>query len=301
MRAARQTVSYAINPRTYKKSIASDANNPFTTKTLSTAISPMESKKRATARNLIRNEIASQTKPKRDAFLLAHKDFFLPLLPVSNYIAKLEKQRATYGEDPEIVPKTPLSSQPIGIKAIVKPYQMEGLSFLVHMYRNGMSAVLGDEMGLGKTLQTLSLFQYLKVTDPVTSEENRPFLVICPLSVLPSWTTEVAKWVPELKAITFHGTKQVRDRLKREILGAIDRYGVETKGTSKNDAIDLSEDPNPVDVVITSYEMFVSEQAWFKSAFVWRYVVLDEGHKIKSERTNVATSLQSLQAEHRLI
>lgn len=261
----------------------------------------MESKKRATARNLIRNEIASQTKPKRDTFLLAHKDFFLPLLPASNYIAKLEKQRATYGQDLEIVPKTPLSSQPIGIKAIVKPYQMEGLSFLVHMYRNGMSAVLGDEMGLGKTLQTLSLFQYLKVTDPVTSEENRPFLVICPLSVLPSWTTEVAKWVPELKAITFHGTKQVRDRLKREILGAIDRYGVETKGTSKNDAIDLSEDPNPVDVVITSYEMFVSEQAWFKSAFVWRYVVLDEGHKIKSERTNVATSLQSLQAEHRLI
>lgn len=290
-------------PRTSKTFIASNASSPFTTKTPSAAVSPMESKKRATARNLIRKEIANHTKPKRDTFLLAHKDLFLPLLPTSNYIVKLEKQRDGNGQDPEIVPKAPLSSQPTGIKAVMKPYQMEGLSFLIHMYHNGMSAVLGDEMGLGKTLQTLSLFQHLKVVDPVTSEENRPFLVICPLSVLPSWTTEVAKWAPGLKAITFHGTKQVRDRLKREILGAIDRYGVETKGTSNVDAIDLSEDPHPqpVDVVITSYEMFVSEQAWFKSAFVWRYVVLDEGHKIKSEKTNVATSLQSLRAEHRLI
>ena len=44
----------------------------------------------------------------------------------------------------------------------MKPYQLDGLSFLVHMNVNGMSSILGDEMGLGKTLQTLSLLQYLK-------------------------------------------------------------------------------------------------------------------------------------------
>lgn len=31
--------------------------------------------------------------------------------------------------------------------------QVEGLSWLVHMYKNHMPAILGDQMGLGKTFQ----------------------------------------------------------------------------------------------------------------------------------------------------
>lgn len=55
------------------------------------------------------------------------------------------------------------------------------------------------------------------------------------------------------------------------------------------------------DVVVTSYEVYEREKTWFRRAFVWRYVVLDEGHKIKNEKTNIATSLQGLAAEYRLI
>lgn len=36
-----------------------------------------------------------------------------------------------------------------------------------------------------------------------------------------------------------------------------------------------------VDLVVTTYESYLAEQGWFKRAFVWRYVVLDEGHKVK--------------------
>jgi len=36
----------------------------------------------------------------------------------------------------------------------MKQYQLQGLSFLVWLYENGMGGILGDEMGLGKTLQT---------------------------------------------------------------------------------------------------------------------------------------------------
>lgn len=42
-----------------------------------------------TVRQRVRNEIASTTKPKRDAFLYHHRKLFEPLLPASSYISKL--------------------------------------------------------------------------------------------------------------------------------------------------------------------------------------------------------------------
>lgn len=44
-----------------------------------------------TARQRVRDEIATKTKAKRDAYILYHRDHFLPLLPENNYITKLEK------------------------------------------------------------------------------------------------------------------------------------------------------------------------------------------------------------------
>jgi len=46
--------------------------------------------KAETARQRVRSEIATKTKPKRDAFLYHHRALFQPLLPESNYITKLD-------------------------------------------------------------------------------------------------------------------------------------------------------------------------------------------------------------------
>ena len=201
----------------------------------------------------------------------------------------------------------------------MKPYQLLGLSFLVYLHMNGLSGILGDEMGLGKTLQTLSLFQYLKETkDQVKSKtENRPCLVVCPLSVLSSWMAESRKWTPGLKVLRFHGSTQERDRLKMIATGEIDQYGNQTlasrrrhndRRTSKGKPyIDLDSDledvpdERGVDLVVTTYEGYLAEQGWFKKAFVWSYVVLDEGHKIKNNLSLISKALQGLGAEYRLI
>ncbi len=45
-----------------------------------------------TARNEIRDAIATETAGKRSAFFIAKKDFFLPLLPESNYISRLSER-----------------------------------------------------------------------------------------------------------------------------------------------------------------------------------------------------------------
>jgi SWI/SNF-related matrix-associated actin-dependent regulator of chromatin subfamily A member 5 len=304
-RSAKQVTSYAPNTGSPQK--PKSTGRPILISSDTLTAKPQVAPKFATARSQIRQDIADHTKPKRDAFFLAKKDLFLPLLPTNNYIAKLEREREASGKQLDIVPINALLSQPPGITATMKPYQKEGLTFLVNMYHNGISAILGDEMGLGKTLQTLSLFQYLKVSEPTSSRESRPFLVICPLSVLSSWAAEAAKWTPDLKVIRFHGPKAERDRLKQETMGFIDRYGAQTTKSksriSKKNAevINLTEDAQPVDIVITTYETFVTEQSWFKRTFVWRYVVTDEGHKLKNEKSNVSSALQTLRAEHRLL
>ena len=199
----------------------------------------------------------------------------------------------------------------------MKPYQLSGLSFLVYLQRNGLSGILGDEMGLGKTLQSLSLIQHLK-ENRTSSERNsqpRPSLVVCPLSVLSSWMAESRKWTPGLKVLRFHGPVHERSRLKRVASGEEDMFGNDTRLALKKknkrlanagkDIIDLDpEDPEDdagVDLVVTTYETFSAEQGWFKRAFVWKYAILDEGHKIKNDLSQISTALQGLGAEYRLI
>jgi SWI/SNF-related matrix-associated actin-dependent regulator of chromatin subfamily A member 5 len=263
-----------------------------------------------TARARLRDEIAQKTKAKANNFLVANKHCFLPLLPEHNHISRLVKN----GQSDSTTSYERLQNQPKGVTAIMKPYQLDGLSFLVYLHNNGVSGILGDEMGLGKTLQTLSLFQYLEEQDRdfgVESEESRPYLVVCPLSVLSSWVSEARRWVPGLKVLAFHGSADERDRLRKRALGMEDQYGNETlrsrdRKASKKAGLKVTKMPTEAGsdsykIIVTTYETFLAEHQWFKHSFVWRYVVLDEGHKIKSSVTQISIALRTIASEFRLI
>ena len=105
---------------------------------------------------------------------------------------------------------------------------------------------------------------------------------------------EAKKWTPGLKVIRFHGPVAERNRLKKVVVGEIDYYGNLTaqarkkkqhRGASGQNPISLDQDSEDedvgVDVVVTTYDSFKCEQSWFKTAFVWRYIVLDEGHTVR--------------------
>ena len=202
----------------------------------------------------------------------------------------------------------------------MKSYQLAGLSYLLYLNKNGLSGILGDEMGLGKTLQTLSLIQYLKENrkSALSIAECRPCLVVCPLSVLSSWISEARRWTPKLKVLRFHGPVRERQRLKKISTGEENGYGtktnsvrqgkgqrsqVKTKADVKDSVVDadINTEEGGVDLIVTTYEGFFAEQSWFKRAFFWHYVILDEGHKIKNDLSQIAKSLQGLVAEYRLI
>jgi SNF2 family DNA or RNA helicase len=92
------------------------------------------------------------------------------------------------------------------VKGKMRDYQLQGLTWLISLYDNGINGILADEMGLGKTLQTISFLGYLKKHRGVSG----PHLVIVPKSTLHNWMNEFQRWVPDLKVFLFHGSKDER-------------------------------------------------------------------------------------------
>ncbi|KAJ8075575.1 hypothetical protein PM082_021205 [Marasmius tenuissimus] len=224
------------------------------------------------------NERRAERDSRRTQWLLRHRELIEPLLPpgsslISNLEASLHTNKLPY------TPYHELEEQPHSISknlGEMKDYQLLGLSFLVHMYQNGINCILGDEMGLGKTLQTLSLFAWMKENTKSTLDAH---LIVCPLSVLSAWETEVTRWLPSFKVERFYATSPAeRLRLRNTLYHGL----------------------GSVDIVLTTYEQYIIEDTWFKSRR-WTYCVLDEGHKIKNSETNISSKLQGLGALYRLI
>jgi SWI/SNF-related matrix-associated actin-dependent regulator of chromatin subfamily A member 5 len=96
----------------------------------------------------IRQEIATKTAANRNRFFVEKKDFWLPLLPPNNYVRKLVEKDAQLSakersKQPSATPYEEIENQPKGVKAVMKPYQLSGLSFLVYLQKNGLSGILG--------------------------------------------------------------------------------------------------------------------------------------------------------------
>lgn len=93
----------------------------------------------------------------------------------------------------------------------MRPYQLEGLTWMMEICQQGMSGILADEMGLGKTIQTISLIALLR------EQENYlgPHLIVAPLSTLSNWIDEFEKWVPDIPVLLYHGPPAKRQELRQ--------------------------------------------------------------------------------------
>ncbi|EPY89993.1 hypothetical protein CB1_000061028 [Camelus ferus] len=95
----------------------------------------------------------------------------------------------------------------------LRPYQLEGVNWLAQRFHCQNGCILGDEMGLGKTCQTIALFLYL--TGRLNDEG--PFLILCPLSVLSNWKEEMERLAPGLSCVAYAGDKEERARLQQDL------------------------------------------------------------------------------------
>lgn len=111
---------------------------------------------------------------------------------------------------------------PAGLRAPLRPYQVEGYRWLTFLYEHRMGGILADDMGLGKTVQALALLAHAieehRAAAPV--EPFAPFLVVAPTSVITNWAAEAERFLPEAKVVTITETTAGKTPLAERIAGA---------------------------------------------------------------------------------
>ncbi len=111
---------------------------------------------------------------------------------------------------------------PAGLRATLRPYQVEGYRWLTFLYEHRMGGILADDMGLGKTVQALALLAHAieehRAAAPV--EPFAPFLVVAPTSVISNWAAEAERFLPEAKVVTITETTAGKTPLAERVAGA---------------------------------------------------------------------------------
>ncbi|KAG8636593.1 ISWI chromatin-remodeling complex ATPase CHR11 isoform X2 [Manihot esculenta] len=168
---------------------------------------------------------------------------------------------------------TRLVAQPSCIQGKMRDYQLAGLNWLIRLYENGINGILADEMGLGKTLQTISLLGYLHEFRGITG----PHMVVAPKSTLGNWMNEIRRFCPVLRAIKFLGNPDERKNIRENLLVA-----------------------GKFDVCVTSFEMAIKEKSALRR-FSWRYIIIDEAHRIKNENSLLSKTMRLYNTNYRLL
>mmetsp|Transcript_6913 Transcript_6913/g.15782 ORF Transcript_6913/g.15782 Transcript_6913/m.15782 type:complete len:988 (+) Transcript_6913:60-3023(+) len=171
-------------------------------------------------------------------------------------------------------PSIAIGPSPPFVKATLRSYQVAGVNFLLDRYNLGTGCIVADEMGLGKTIQSLSFIAALK-----DAGHPGPHLVVTPLAVLQNWANEIKRFTPGLTHIKIHGGVQERDRLM-----------------SRDDVVG-----GDFDVYLTTYDTFLSEEAFFTESFLFHTVIIDEGHRLKNVSCKLCKGLARLNSPFRVL
>ena len=162
--------------------------------------------------------------------------------------------------------------------AVMRKYQVEGVLWMASLYENGLNGILADEMGLGKTLQTIAFLAHL-----YEMKVYGPFLVVAPLSTIQNWSREFTRFAPSVPTVVYHGSKDDRKEMREKM--------IEKKG---------QEWP----VVITSFEVAMNDAkilARLPRGGSWKYLVVDEGHRLKNKDCRLLRELKALPTDNRLL
>ncbi len=151
-------------------------------------------------------------------------------------------------------------SQPAGLKAKLRAYQLEGFSWLTRLAAWGAGGVLADDMGLGKTVQALALL--------VDRASKGPALVVAPTSVAFNWRDEAARFAPKLR-VHLYSEHRALEQLKAG------------------------------DVVVVSYGLLVRD-AKRLAAQPFATVVFDEAQQLKNPGTQRYQAAKHLDAAFRV-
>lgn len=189
----------------------------------------------------------------------------------------------------------PLVERIDGLHAELRPYQVQGVSWLLFLRNMGLGGCLADDMGLGKTIQFIAYL--LKVREQRKTEEKltgdsrsksksdfgsksmsdsrrKPSLLICPTSVLGNWQKELARFAPTLQIQLHYGAQRAKGEAFEASIG-------------------------DADLVITSYTLAQLDEEELSSV-TWDTLCLDEAQNIKNAYTKQSQAIRKLEAGQRI-
>lgn len=156
---------------------------------------------------------------------------------------------------------------PAGLNAELRDYQRQGVSWMQTLAELGLGGVLADDMGLGKTLQTLAHL----LLEKQQGRLRAPALIVMPTSLLGNWQQEAARFTPDLRVLTLHGSE------RRKRFAQIAEH----------------------DLILTSYAL-LSRDIHKLTEQMFSVLILDEAQAIKNPRSKVSQAASSLRARQRL-
>lgn len=203
-----------------------------------------------------------------------------------NDMDKGRKKTSTLMDNKDIEYKT----SPL-LKAELRPYQIEGVKWLIKHRKNGLGACLADDMGLGKTLQTIAALIDAKEHKPsnLSPSTSLPVqldlfgelnnmgrkslnaLIILPASLVFNWYNELRNFAPSLQVIQYQGP---------------------SRHSNKSTLMTF-------DVVLTTYQTLVADIEIFEP-LNFHYIVLDESQQIRNKNSKTFQAVHRLSSDHRL-
>lgn len=164
----------------------------------------------------------------------------------------------------------PQADVPRGFLGELRPYQLQGVSWLLFLRRFGLGGVLADDMGLGKTIQFMAYLLSVKENEG----ETGPSLLVCPTSVIGNWEKELARFAPDLRVMIHYGGKRLK-------------------------GVELAVAAGGYDLVITSYSLVQLDEEDL-AGVEWDALCLDEAQNIKNVYTKQSAAARRLSARHRI-
>ena len=161
----------------------------------------------------------------------------------------------------------------------MRDYQLKGVKWMISLYQNGLNGILADQMGLGKTVQTIGFISHLR-----SKGVHGPYLIIGPLSTLPNWISEFQRWAPSIPCMLYHGSKQERAAMRNTSIKV-------PRGGAVDDAFP---------VICTSYEIVIADRKFFMHHH-FKYIVVDEGHRLKNFECKLLRELRLIPTNNKLL
>lgn len=223
-------------------------------------------------------------------------------------------------------------TQPQGLTGALRPYQLQGLSWLNFLHTYGLGSCLADDMGLGKSIQTISLILHdfqtrPEIAEPAQAESSASASVVlqrkkvAPFAIsngstnvsssnnedfsngestLTSLEEQTEPLEKEVRPVLVVCPMSVVGNWQREFARFAPSLRVMVHhGNSRLSGEALAAEVYQHEVVITTYAL-VQRDLEELSAIKWRGLVLDEAQNIKNSQTKQAQAVRALPASYKI-